>query len=260
MTNSTISLFGYEIPLYGIFFYFGTAIATTMAILLRRRVKIDIFDIAGSGVYVMIGAIAGAKLLFLAISAKQLIEQHIPIEAAIKGGFVFYGGLFGGALGLIIYTKQFNMDLWRFADLYTTVLPLGHAFGRIGCFFAGCCYGIPWEHGYTYHSTVGATPLGIPLLPIQLIEAVLLALLFTIQFMLYLHHKRTYLNTIIYFAVYPVMRFILEFFRGDSERGRFLWFSTSQWVSLLILVTVFIALILRKRTTNIKPADYDSNS
>lgn len=248
MIDSTISLFGHEIPIYGIFFYIGTIAAAAVAVLLHHRAKIDLFDIAGSGVYIMIGAIAGAKLLFLAISAKQLIEQHIPIEAAIKGGFVFYGGLLGGALGLIIYVKQFHMDLWRFADLYTTVLPLGHAFGRIGCFFAGCCYGIPWEHGYTYYSTVGATPLGIPLLPIQLIEAGLLAKLFAVQLILYLRSKRSCQNTAVYFIVYPTMRFILEIFRGDSERGKFLWLSTSQWVSILILVTVFITLIFATRT------------
>lgn len=253
MIGSSIDLFGREIPLYGIFFYLGMAVVAAIAVLLRRRAKIDLFDIAGSSVYIMIGAIAGAKLLFLAISAKQLIEQHIPIEAAIKGGFVFYGGLLGGALGLIIYVKQFHMDLWRFADLYTTVLPLGHAFGRIGCFFAGCCYGIPWEHGYTYYSTVGATPLGIPLLPIQLIEAGLLAKLFAVQLILYLRRKNSCQNTVLYFIVYPTMRFILEFFRGDSERGKLLRLSTSQWVSVLLLVAVFVALIFASRTKrNIK--------
>lgn len=239
MINSVIYIFGYSIPLYGIFFYMGIAIAVTVAMILHRRAGTDIFDIAGSGIYAMIGAIAGAKLLFLAISAKQLIEQHIPIEAAIKGGFVFYGGLLGGALGLIIYTRQFKMDFRPLADLYTTVLPLGHAFGRVGCFFAGCCYGIPWEHGYTYSYTVGSTPVGIPLLPIQLIEAGFLVLLFTVQLILYIRCPRIGRNTMLYLAVYPIMRFILEFFRGDSERGKLLWFSTSQWVSLMILAVIF---------------------
>lgn len=240
MINPIIDIFGYSIPLYGIFFYVGIAVA---AVILHRRAKVDIFDIAGSGVYAMIGAVAGAKLLFLAVSAKQLIESHIPIEAAIKGGFVFYGGLLGGALGLIVYTKQYKMDFWRFADLYTTVLPLGHAFGRVGCFFAGCCYGIPWEHGYTYSYTMGSTPLGIPLLPIQLIEAGLLALLFAVQLIFYIKRPHAGRNTILYFIIYPILRFVLEFFRGDSERGKFLCLSTSQWVSLIILAVLFMLVV-----------------
>ncbi len=65
------------------------------------------------------------------------------------------------------------------------MLPLGHAFGRIGCFFAGCCYGISWKHGFVYHSTVGFTPIGVPLLPIQLIEAGTLLVLFAVQLFLF---------------------------------------------------------------------------
>lgn len=246
MINSVIYIFGYSIPLYGVLFYVGIAVAAIVAVILHRRAEIEIFDIAGSAVYAMIGAIAGAKLLFLAISARQLIEQHIPIEAAIKGGFVFYGGLLGGALGLMIYTKQFRMDFRRFADLYTTVLPLGHAFGRVGCFFAGCCYGIEWEHGYIYSNTVGSTPIGIPLLPIQLIEAGLLVLLFAVQLILYIYRSHAGRNTILYLIVYPILRFILEFFRGDTERGKFLWFSTSQWVSLMILAVICIMFAVKK--------------
>lgn len=246
MINSMIDILGYSVPLYGVLFYVGIAVAAMVAVILHRRAEIDIFDIVGSGIYVMIGAIAGAKLLFLAISARQLIEQHIPIEAAIKGGFVFYGGLLGGALGLMIYTKQFKMNFMRFADLYTTVLPLGHAFGRVGCFFAGCCYGIEWEHGYIYSDTVGSTPIGVPLLPIQLIEAGLLVLLFAVQLICYIHNSHAGRNTILYLTVYPIIRFVLEFFRGDSERGKFLWFSTSQWVSLIILAVLFVVLVVKK--------------
>lgn len=244
-----ITILGHDLPLYGIFFYLGIAAAAVVALLLRRRVGIEPFDIAGSGIYIMIGAVIGAKLLFLSVSARQLIEQHIPLEAAIKGGFVFYGGLFGGALGLIIYVRQFHMKLSGFAELYTTVLPLGHALGRVGCFFAGCCYGIPWEHGYIYHATVGATPLGVPLLPIQLIEAGILLVLFAVQMITLLRRPRAYRNTVIYFTAYPALRFVLEFFRGDSERGRLLWLSTSQWVSLIILLALTLILLHRRVQT-----------
>lgn len=241
--DSMVTIFGLDIPLYGIFFYLGIVAAAALAFSLRKRAKIDAFDIAGSGVYVMIGGVFGAKLLFLAVSARQIIQENIPLIAVIKGGFVFYGGLLGGALGLLIYAKQYRMDMARFADLYTTILPLGHALGRLGCFFAGCCYGIPWKYGHVYHSTVGRRPLNEPLLPIQLIESGVLLALFGLQLLLYVRHKKTWRNTVLYLSAYPVIRFILEFFRGDVERGIRFGLSTSQWASLGILTALSITLL-----------------
>ncbi len=252
--ESVITILGREIPLYGIFFYLGVAAAAATAFLLHRRAEIDAFDVAGSGVYIMIGGMLGAKLLFLAVSAYKIIRENIPLIAVIKGGFVFYGGLLGGALGLWIYARQFRMDIGNFTDLYATVLPLGHALGRVGCFFAGCCYGIPWEYGHVYHSTVGMTPLEIPLLPIQLIESGILLVLFVVQLILYLQNKKKWRNTVLYIGAYPVIRFVLEFFRCDTERGILLGLSTSQWTSLAISAT-FIVVLLRVRRKNTNSID-----
>lgn len=245
--ESVITILGREIPLYGIFFYLGIAVAVALAFILRKRDGIDAFDVAGVGVYIMIGGVLGAKLLFLAVSAGQIIRENIPLVAVIKGGFVFYGGMLGGALGLAVYYKQFRMEMGRLADLCTTVLPLGHAFGRVGCFFAGCCYGIPWKYGHVYHSTVGVTPLEVPLLPIQLIESALLIVLFAVQLYIYLKHKKMWRNTVTYVGTYPVIRFVLEFFRGDTERGIFLGLSTSQWTSLAILAVLCVILFCTRR-------------
>lgn len=238
--GSFINILGREIPLYGIFFFLGIGVAAAVAAILHKNAGLDMFDIAGSGVYIMIGAIIGAKLLFIAVTLPQIIEMNIPFTALIKGGFVFYGGLLGGAGGLLIYVRQFKMQLSPFADLYTTVLPLGHAFGRVGCFCAGCCYGIPWKHGHIYTSTAGTTPLGVPLLPIQLIESAALLVLFGVQIALYLCKRRTWRNTLFYFIAYPALRFVLEFFRGDTERGKIAGFSTSQLVSLLVIALLII--------------------
>lgn len=244
--ESFISIFGRSVPLYGIFFFLGIGVAAGVAAILHRRAGLDLFDIAGSGIYIMIGAMIGAKLLFILVSLPQIIELHISFIALLKGGFVFYGGLLGGAAGLLIYVHQFRMKLAPFADLYVTVLPLGHAFGRIGCFYAGCCYGIPWEHGHIYTGTVGTTPLGVPLLQIQLIEAAALTLLFAALLGLYLKTNRAWRCTVVYFIAYPTLRFILEFFRGDAERGGLLWLSTSQWVSLLLILGVSACAIARR--------------
>ena len=197
----------------------------------------------------MVGAFLGAKLLFIAVSLKQIIEYDISLVGVIKGGFVFYGGLLGGALGLYIYVKQFKLRFFEYADIYATVLPIGHALGRVGCFFAGCCYGIPHDglFSHTYTATVGTTPLGVPLLAIQLIEAIALFLLFLALLTVFLlSRQRLGFCSTVYAISYAVLRFALEFFRGDKGRGVFI-FSTSQWISLLILALVLWVMRRKKK-------------
>ncbi len=246
---SSILILGREIPLYGIFFYLGIFFAALAAIFFAHKRGFSKIEIVYSGIYTMIGATIGAKLLFIIVSLKDIIEYDIPIAAVIKGGFVFYGGFLGGFLGLFIYTKQFKLQIWDYLDIYAVVLPLGHAFGRVGCFFAGCCYGVQVPGGYTYTETLGTTPLGVPLLPIQLIESACLLIVFVVQTLVFfLKPCAKKLSTEIYLIAYPILRFILEFFRGDKERGKFI-FSTSQWIScaILVLSVIFIMRDIYKR-------------
>lgn len=253
--ESNIVIFGREIPLYGLMFYLGIALAAGVAFLLCKRRRIEYFDLAGSAVYTMIGAVIGAKLLFIVVSWEQIVAYDLSLVAVIKGGFVFYGGMLGGLAGLIIYCLQFKMHFWDFADLYVSVLPLGHALGRVGCYFAGCCYGRPYDGPFAvvYENVVGLTPVGVPLFPIQLAEAFGLLLLFGIFITLFLKFKRSNGHiACMYLMAYAVLRFIIEMFRGDGERGAFLGVSTSQWVSIALFVSgaAFLALICRKAKIN----------
>ena len=101
-----INLFGRELPVYGLSWLVGIAIAAVIAIFLFRRAKLDGFDLASSAIMIVIGAIVGAKLLFLMISLPQIIREDIPFMAYINGGFVFYGGLIGAMIALFIYVKK----------------------------------------------------------------------------------------------------------------------------------------------------------
>ena len=246
ITTSNLTIFGKELPLYGLFFYFGIAVAVSVAFFLCKKKNIDSFDLVCSAVYTMIGAILGAKLLFIAVSLPTIIEHNIPIINVIKGGFVFYGGLIGGILGLFIYTKQFKLPTIDFFTLYAPVVPLGHAFGRVGCFFAGCCYGMEYDGPLhcIYHDTLGTTPLQTPLLPIQLIEAVLLVLIFAVLIILYCKNSPNVIAT--YMLLYGIVRFTLEFFRGDRERGLYFSVSTSQWISIGLIVAGLLLIFLPK--------------
>ncbi len=256
---STIIILGKTIPLYGLLFYIGVAFAVGVAFILRRFKNrrgstVEPFDLAGAGVYAMIGALIGAKLLFLLLSWKDIIRLGIGIEQVIKGGFVFYGGLIGGILGLIIFGIQFKMSILPIAELAATVVPLGHAFGRIGCFFGGCCYGMPYDGfpSVTYHSTMGKTPLETPLLAIQLIEAAGLLILFGIMLVIFFKAKESWTVILSYVSMYALLRFALEFFRGDRERGSFLSFSTSQWIAVIMLIAAVCILLYRRSKTKAK--------
>lgn len=197
----------------------------------------------------MIGAIIGAKVLFLLISIDDIIRMKLSLVAVIKGGFVFYGGVIGGFLGLLIYVRMYKLPIMPYLDIFATVLPLGHAVGRVGCFFGGCCYGIPYDGPgcVVYEATAGMTPLGVPLLPIQLIESGTLVVLFGLLMLVLYKKDSRGLPLWIYCISYSVIRFVLEYFRGDGIRGKFFWFSTSQWISILIVIVSAVAIFLRKK-------------
>ncbi len=175
---------------------------------------------------------AGAKAFFLLSLDQNLI--HKAIESShfwLGGGFVFYGGLVFGALFTIFFGVKQKLSLKDF-EFTIPLLALGHGIGRIGCFLAGCCYGthceLPWAielNGISRH-------------PVQLYEAFILIVFAGI---LIQRLKKNKPLISLYFLVYAILRFILEFFRGDEIRGGFGYFSTSQWISLFIIL--FIVLI-----------------
>ncbi len=246
----SFTVLGKTIPFYGLFLYIGIFFAFVIGIFLCRKRRFPFWDLVGAGAYAMIGGMIGSKLLFLAVSWKQILAMRLPFEAIVKGGFVFYGGLIGGFLGVLIYAKQFKMPLVDFLDLFAVPLPLAHAFGRIGCFFGGCCYGIHyngrWSTAYRTSSNIN-TPLNTPLFPIQIISAIGLFLLFVVLFAVFLRTRKKGLVTCIYVIAYPILRFLAEFLRGDVERGIFGGLSVAQWVSLLIIVFFGVYFIRRQR-------------
>lgn len=223
----------------------GIFLAGIVAVFISKRFNIEKYDVVCSAVFAVIGGLIGSKILFVLVSLKTIIEYKIPILNILKGGFVFYGGLIGGIIGLVIYTRKFKLPTLPFFDLMAVALPIGHACGRVGCFFAGCCYGIEYDGplSYTYTNNIGNTPLNTPLLPIQLIEAVFLLGMFVLFVYISLKAKGDGLITALYLILYGTIRFVLEFFRGDSERGMFLFFSTSQIISIILIVSAIVLIM-----------------
>lgn len=251
-----INIFGYEIATYGLIIFIGIFVGSTVAVLYYSKFQdVSKEDIIFAILFGVIGMGIGGKILYLITCIPFLVENYANLDFSetilqlFKGGFVFYGGLIGGILGIYIYAKQFKIDFKKLILVIIPVVPLVHAFGRIGCFFAGCCYGIEY-HGIgniTFHNTIFA-PNNIPLFPVQIVEAISNLIIFVILMITYKKYQGTQKTVTLYCILYSILRFILEFLRGDAARGVILNLSTSQWISIfLFIVAICINIYYSKK-------------
>lgn len=185
------------------------------------------------------GCLIGSKLVYGLTQIPFLFSDFSLsglVNSFIFGGFVFYGGLGGGFLGAWIFAKWRKYDLISVLGFVTPAFALFHVFGRIGCLFAGCCYGFHLENDLIIGN------VQFHYFPIQAVETLF-------EFIMFFILKRIKMPDVTfktYLIAYACFRFVAEFFRGDSIRGMWLFFSTSQWISLIILLTLTVACIIKK--------------
>ncbi len=242
-----IHIGSFSIPTYGLCLVAGALLAFLLLNYTWRFREIRRDDAIYTAFYAVIGGLIGAKLLYLIVELPAIIENPKILLGMIFGGAVFYGGLIGGIAGGVLYTRHYKTDVLDTADALLPALALAHAFGRVGCFFAGCCYGMVCESPISVTYPLGGfAPAGVPLLPTQLMEAAFLLLL---CLFLTLRLKKSKKRGEIggwYALLYGVWRFVIEFFRSDP-RGSLWIFSTSQIISFF-LIPLGIYLLLHKRT------------
>jgi phosphatidylglycerol:prolipoprotein diacylglycerol transferase len=252
MLPKLIDLGPIPIHTYGLMLALALLISVTLAARLGEEDGISQKTTWDLGFVVIISSILGAKLLLVLTSINYYLEHPGRLFSLefLQAGGVYYGGLIGAVVASFIFIRRLpGLSFWRVADAAGPAIPLGQAIGRLGCFAAGCDYGcptdLPW--GVTYssqyaHDAVG-TPLGVAVHPYQLYEsgaALVLCLLLVRAF-----RHRSFQGQVfcLYLMAYGVLRFILEFFRGDEDRG-FLFnglLSTSQFISILIVPAAFLA-------------------
>lgn len=179
----------------------------------------------------MIGGVVGSKVLF-AITQIPWLIKHFSIENMIllipQSGFVFYGGLFGVIFTLMFLTRNDADMRKKVFEISVPAMPLFHAFGRIGCFLAGCCY------GKKLSTPIVIGTIEFARIPVQIIESMAEFILFIVLFILSKKNRDIDLLRI-YLVIYAVIRFADEFLRGDKIRGIYGGVSTAQWISLIIL-------------------------
>ena len=250
-------ILGRPISTYGLFMILGAVAAWFLVRLLGGKDR----DIPLVFLICICGGLIGAFLLRPITRIPEIfinwehIRQLPPgwIFPYLFGEIVFYGGLIGGVVAMLLYCRRFNIPVLPIADLFAPALALAHSFGRVGCFFGGCCYGIPVSalHPFAVIYPHPITGQAHPRLAIQLIEAACLLILAVILVIIYKKTAGKGLAVSFYGILYSALRFVIEFYRGDIARGVYGPFSTSQYISiaLFIVSVVMLCLVIRRKQT-----------
>jgi phosphatidylglycerol:prolipoprotein diacylglycerol transferase len=220
---------------------YGTMIAIgicTALILLNYRAKKKEYDedsILNMAIIAIIAGILGGKVLYIITEIKNIIN-NINILKDIGSGFVIYGAILGGALGVFFYSKKKGWNILQIFDLIAPTVILAQGFGRIGCFLAGCCYGkeTTLPIGVEFKNSLFVQS-GIIRHPTQLYSS---AFDFALAFFLLSYDRKERKDGKIfslYVILYSIGRFFVEFLR-DDPRGAVGVLSTSQFISIFTLV------------------------
>lgn len=251
-----INIFGFELQTYSLLAALGFIVTAVLAVHLGKRRNISPDKSLMATLVAAMGIFVGGHILFALtniggiVSLAQSGSLSFAALMPYVSGMVFYGGLFGAIIAVLIYTN-INKEIGRadVFDIFAVSVPLFHAFGRVGCFFAGCCYGVESNFGIATYLNTSPAHYGISRFPVQLFEALVNLLIFALLLFLFKRKKLLGKLTFLYLALYAPARFVLEFFRGDSVRGFIFGLSTSQFISLLImacLAVCFAAKLIKK--------------
>ena len=243
---------------YGVLLAVSYLIGLRLAMWRAKRFGLNASQVLDLGIYIIIAALVGAKLLLVIVEPDQYLGSMESFLSLLRSGGVFYGGLILAVIVAFWYIARHKMPFWRTCDVFAPAIALGHVTGRLGCLAAGCCYGkptdLPW--GITFNNPLAAnvgTPLGVRLHPTQLYEAgaelLILAFLLATEKRGRAFAGRTFW---LYMLLYAISRFIIEFYRGDP-RGMVLGFSTSQFISIILGPMALAMLLYLARTTPTVP-------
>jgi phosphatidylglycerol:prolipoprotein diacylglycerol transferase len=216
--------------------------------------------------YTILVSLLGAKLVLFVSDISFYIKNPGELLMLARSGGVFQGGLAFGFFFAIWYMRKNKMRIWKTGDLIGPALALGHGFGRIGCFSAGCCYGractMPWSVTFTsqYAHELTGIPIQTPLHPVQLYESFLNFTNFFILFLIL--RKKTFDGQVISFYVinYSIIRYFVEFYRGDHPEKAFflegptpyLSISYPQLFAIIALAAGIILYFILKKRSDIK--------
>ncbi len=306
MRPELFKLFGVGFPAYFVLLLTGFFFATACGAIWAKRIGRDPDVIVDLGLAMLLAGVVGSRILHVFADGYFWDYVHLctdpgrvvwPLDhatcvsadyggvwnAATKechpgssdcfawakfwaGGLTYYGGLIGATLAAVWLLKRDAFPFWKAADMAGFAIPIGLAFGRMGCLLAGCCFGaecdLPWSLSFPPRSPASDAQAKTHLLetrdlwshyvhPTQIYESVL-SLAIAYVCLAWVHPRKRYDGQVFaaFLSLYAVARFLLEFLRRD-DRGGFLGVSTSQWIGIALVV--FAAIIHVKRSPVSRP-------
>ena len=273
MRPTLVEVFGLKFHAYPTMLALAFLVCTLLAVRHGERAKPPILGNPQGGLWAFIGALVGAKVFWILqySEPKQLWRAFFVWE----GGLVYYGGLIGGALAVFAYITVHKLPIRRSADVCAIYLALGQAITRVGCFLNGCCWGtetdVPWgltfpknSYVYTHQLEAGAiSDTAVRANPVHPTQLYMVIGLIAIFVLLELAYRRRHFDgaiALLYCFAYGVLRFIVEFYRGDSARSVF-GMTVSQVISLgLLILPVVLLAVMRSGMFGSKGLDGDSEA
>ena len=256
MHGIAFHLFGFPVHWYGIMVALGFLASLFLLEYKREYARMTSDQVIDLSIIIVVCGIVGARIAYFIQFFDQFRGNLWKIIRIDQGGLVFYGGFILAALVIFCYVRKHKLCMSRILDICAPAMAVGHAFGRIGCFIQGCCYGVPCKSfGVVYPP--GTAPAGrspdmgsvflnlkltgkavassLQLLPVQLFESAGNFLLGAVLLLLFRKIRRSGTIAACYFIGYGIMRFILEFFRGDHT-DRIIGLTRAQLIGLFIMI------------------------
>jgi phosphatidylglycerol---prolipoprotein diacylglyceryl transferase len=229
---------------YGVLVALAFLAALSLIARLARRAGLNSDVVVNLGILCGISAIVGAKLMMFLVDIPYYVRSpgEIFSVASLQAGGVFYGGLIAALIAAAIYMRRHQLPPLATADVFAPGIALGHGIGRLGCFAAGCCWGLPTKlpWGVKFTNPLAQVPaewLGIPLHPTQLYESAAEFLIFGVLYWRISRRHAPGAIISLYLILYGTARFLVEFVRFHEQANPFGGpLNTSQWISLALVV------------------------
>ena len=259
MYPSLLTVGTFTIHTYGVCIALGALLGILLISREARHQGYNQQQILDLAFYLLIAAIIGSRVFYIVLNVNYYLDHPLEIVMIWRGGLVFYGGFIFAFVTCFFYLKKQQLPFLKTCDILAPGLALGEAFGRIGCFFAGCCYGtstnLPWAVIFNHSQSLAK--IGVPLHPTQLYASLKALIVFAVLMSFRKFKKGDGQIIWLYSLLYALGRLIIEPFRGD-ERGLMI-FGTFTLTKTIALIFVPVALFMVVYLGRAKPSPSDSH-